>query len=87
MRFYSIDILKNKTEYHFHLKDFDTIYQDILRSTKEERMQMPGLIAMRVDMIVVSSILLNLIIESLNIKRVRSSTYSLKEGILHQLLS
>ena len=85
-RFYTPDILKNKTEYTFKLDDFAVIYKDILKSTKEERSQMKGLIAMRVDMIVISSIMVQLVISSFKIKKMRLSSYSLKEGVLHELL-
>ena len=86
LRFYSADLLKNKTEYTFHLQDFNTLYEIILKSTTAERMQMKGLIAMRVDMIVVSAILLNFIIQTLSVQKMRSSIYSLKEVVLHELL-
>ncbi len=85
-RFYSIDIADGRTEHVFDMNDFNTLYIDLLKSTKEERMKMKGLIAMRVDMIVVSSVFLKFIIQSLNIQKMRSSTYSLKEGVLHQVL-
>jgi exopolyphosphatase/guanosine-5'-triphosphate,3'-diphosphate pyrophosphatase len=85
-RFYSKAMPDEQTEHEIDLNDFNVLYHDIIKSTKEERMQMKGLIMMRVDMIVVSSILLNFVIQSLNIKKIRSSTYSLKEGVLHQVL-
>jgi exopolyphosphatase/guanosine-5'-triphosphate,3'-diphosphate pyrophosphatase len=85
-RFYSIEISEGITEHIFQLKDFNILYKDILKSTKEERMKTKGLISMRVDMIVVSSVFLNFIIQSLQIQKMRSSTYSLKEGVLHQAL-
>jgi exopolyphosphatase/guanosine-5'-triphosphate,3'-diphosphate pyrophosphatase len=86
-RFYSPEILRNKTEYTFNLNDFEAIHQSIIRSTKAERSQMKGLIAMRIDMIVISSLLVQLIISSFAIKKMRLSSYSLKEGVLHELLS
>ncbi len=86
-RFYSSEILKNKTEYTYNLDDFSTIYEMIIKSTKEERLQMKGLVAMRVDMIVISSILVNFILISFQIKKMRLSTFSLKEGVLHELLN
>jgi len=85
-RFYAKKTSYNETEHQINLNDFNVLYREIIRSTKEERMNMKGLIAMRVDMIVVSSILLNFIIQSVNIQKIRSSTYSLKEGVLDQVL-
>ena len=86
-RFYSPRLLDDKTEFTFDLDDCSVIYEMILRSTKEERLQMKGLVAMRVDMIVISSILVNFIIGSFKIKKMRLSTYSLKEGVLHEILN
>jgi exopolyphosphatase/guanosine-5'-triphosphate,3'-diphosphate pyrophosphatase len=86
-RFYSPHILDDKTEYTFNLDDCEAIYNSILKSTREERLRMKGLVAMRVDMMVISSILVNFIVTSFKIKKMRLSTYSLKEGILYQLMN
>jgi exopolyphosphatase/guanosine-5'-triphosphate,3'-diphosphate pyrophosphatase len=87
LNYYSIDIIKNKTEYQFDLEDFETLYHLVVKSTKSERLTMKGLISMRVDMIVVSCILLSYILKSISIHKMRSSTYSLKEGVLNQVIT
>lgn len=86
-RFYSPHILDNKTEYSFDLKDCEAIYNIIIKSTNRDRLKMKGLVAMRVDMIVISSIIVNFVIRSFHIHKMRLSTYSLKEGVLHELLN
>lgn len=86
-RFYSPDILDGLTEYTFNPDDFKTIYESIIKSTKKDRLKMEGLIIMRVDMIVISSILVHLVLSSFGIKKMRLSSYSLKEGVLHELLN
>jgi exopolyphosphatase/guanosine-5'-triphosphate,3'-diphosphate pyrophosphatase len=86
-RFYSPSILEGKTEYTFNLEDCETIYTDILKSTTAARLQIKGLVAMRVDMIVVSSIIVHFVIRSLAIQKMRLSTYSLKEGVIYEVLS
>lgn len=86
-RFYSPHILNDKTEYTFNLDDCNAIYKSILKSTKNERLQMKGLISMRVDMMVISTILVHFIITSFNITKMRLSTYSLKEGVVYQLMN
>lgn len=85
-KFHTLDVLTNKTEFEFNLDECNVIYEEILHSTKDQRMQMKGLVAMRVDMIVISSILVHLVISELKIDRMRLSTYSLKEGVLHQII-
>lgn len=86
-KFYSPEVLRNKTEYLFNLDDYYAISKQLLKSTREERMNTKGLIEMRVDMIVISVIFINLIIKKLQIKKMRLSTYSLKEGILWEFLN
>lgn len=86
-RFYSPDILNNKTEFTFNLDDCIVLYENILKSTTAERLKMKGLVAMRVDMIVISSIIVNFVMCSFHIKKMRLSTYSLKEGVLHELMN
>lgn len=85
-KFYSPEILEHKTEYTFKLSDCQAIYELLLGSTKVERLKMKGLVEMRVDMIVISSILVHFILSSFDITEMRLSTYSLKEGVLHELL-
>ena len=85
-RYYSPSILEGKTEFTYNLEDIKAIHHSILKSTKEERMKMKGLIEMRVDMIVISSILVDFIIRSFGIKKMRLSTYSLKEGVMEESL-
>jgi len=84
--FYTPDILEGKTEYVFNMMDCEAIYNIILKSTKEERLRMKGLVEMRVDMIVISSVLVHFILSGLSINKMRLSTYSLKEGVLHEIL-
>jgi exopolyphosphatase/guanosine-5'-triphosphate,3'-diphosphate pyrophosphatase len=86
-RFYSPSVLENKTEYSFDLGDCEAIYNTIIKSTNVERQNMKGLVAMRVDMIVVSSIIVNFVIRSFAIENMRLSSYSLKEGVLFELLN
>lgn len=85
-RFYTPDVLKDKTEFTFHIPDCAAIYSTLMKSTKKERLEMKGLISMRVDMIVISSILVHFILVELGIRKMRLSTYSLKEGVLHELI-
>lgn len=85
-RFYTPDVLKDKTEFTFQIPDCAAIYSTLMKSTKQERLEMKGLISMRVDMIVISSILVHFILIELDIHKMRLSTYSLKEGVLHELI-
>ena len=75
------------TEFVFDLGQADVIHQLLLQSTQEQRLQIKGLVAMRVDMIVISAILVEWIIRELNIGHMRMSAYALKEGVLNEFLS
>ncbi|MGB3947342.1 MAG: phosphatase [Bacteroidia bacterium] len=86
-KFYTPSLLDDKTEFEFNLEHCNVIHQMILKSTLHERLNMKGLVAMRVDMIVISSILVNFVLSEFSIKKMRLSTYSLKEGVLSQILN
>ncbi|HEY4653104.1 MAG TPA: exopolyphosphatase [Cyclobacteriaceae bacterium] len=64
------------------LPGFYEIYRDLVMKNREERMLVPGMIEMRVDMIVVACCLIRYILEAHAFDRIRVSTYSLKEGVL-----
>ena len=84
-RFYTPDLIKGKREYNFKMEDYQVTHNQIIKSTLEERLNTRGLIEMRADMIVVASILVNLIIRKLEIKNMRLSTFSLKEGVISEI--
>ena len=83
---YDISIMKGITEYDFNLDDCEKIYNIVLQSTTKERMHMKGLSKMRVDMIVISAIFVDFIFLRLGLKKMRLSKYSLKEGVLWELM-
>ena len=68
------------------LEGFYEIYQDLKIKNKAERLLMAGMLEMRVDMIVVACCLVNFLLEKHHFKRIRVSTYSLKEGVLTSLI-
>lgn len=72
--------------YDFPMKEFDKLYNDLMVSTLEERLKMPGLIQMRAPMFVYSAMLTKLVLDRLSIKRMKLSHYALKEGIAGHLL-
>ena len=50
-------------------------------------MAIPGMIELRVDMIVVAVCLIKYVIQAFGINHVKVSSYSLKEGILSRILT
>lgn len=74
------------TEYPFSFDSFDEIYQQLITKTRSERLAIPGMIEMRVDMIVVACALIHYLTRSLQLSEIRVSSYALKEGILFEAL-
>ena len=64
------------------LEGFYDIYNEIIHKDRAQRMEIPGMIEMRVDMIVVACCLIRFLLDRYTFSRIRVSTYSLKEGVL-----
>ncbi|MBL7852468.1 MAG: exopolyphosphatase [Cyclobacteriaceae bacterium] len=62
---------------------FLRIHEELVTKNRALRMQIPGMIEMRVDMIVVASCLIDLLVRTFRFKKIRVSSYSLKEGVLN----
>lgn len=79
-------ISEKEQSYPIDLTDFKIMYHQTMQSTYEDRLQIKGLIPIRVDMIVISFLLANFILHSCAIEEFTSCTYSLKEGILFEFM-
>jgi exopolyphosphatase/guanosine-5'-triphosphate,3'-diphosphate pyrophosphatase len=73
--------------FEYTFPEFYRAYDELLFKNHEERMAIPGMIELRVDMIVVAMCLIKYIIHTFEIKHVRVSSYALKEGILAKIVS
>jgi exopolyphosphatase / guanosine-5'-triphosphate,3'-diphosphate pyrophosphatase len=80
------DILEGKTSYKFKLRDYNAIHRVLVASTTAERMNMKGLVKMRVDMIVMATLQLTFVLKNLKLRNMYLSTYALKEGMLKELV-
>lgn len=58
----------------------------LIKSTRKQREAMPGMLPLRVNMIVLSAIFVRLMLKHINFDTVRLSRYSLKEGVLFDVL-
>ncbi|HSI77931.1 MAG TPA: hypothetical protein VK957_18675 [Lunatimonas sp.] len=77
---------KKHQVYSIPVSDFHTIAQQLLALNKAERLQIKGMIPMRVDMIVVASCLITYILRYIKPVSLHCSTYSLKEGAIAELM-
>lgn len=74
------------TEFPLTLEAYTTIHEELLVKGKSQRLLIPGMIPLRVDMIVVASCLIRYVLDTYKIKQIRVSSYALKEGLLGQIL-
>lgn len=72
--------------YDFELIDLLRLTEKLVASSHQERKDTAGIIPVRVDMIVVASLITEFIINRLGIENVCMSTYSLKEGVLAEMM-
>lgn len=69
------------------LPDFYEVYNELLTKNHNERLAIPGMLEMRVDMIVLASIAVDFVLQKYGLQEIRVSAYALKEGVLHQMLA
>ncbi len=81
----SENLSDKKTEYNIDMEKYFPLAKKIIASTYNERLKTKGLIEMRVDMIVISCLFVDYILTHLHLKKLRVSTYSLKEGVIFNI--
>jgi exopolyphosphatase/guanosine-5'-triphosphate,3'-diphosphate pyrophosphatase len=79
------DINTVKT-FEFNFDDYIATAGKLLNTTHQERLEMPGIIPLRVDMIVIAALITNYVLGRCKINRLKLSTYDLKMGVLASLL-
>jgi exopolyphosphatase/guanosine-5'-triphosphate,3'-diphosphate pyrophosphatase len=82
----SFDLKKIKT-YDFDQDELLTVTDQLIVSTHGERAANKHIIPVRVDMIVVASVITRYLIQKLGINKVSLCTYSLKEGVLAEMMA
>jgi exopolyphosphatase / guanosine-5'-triphosphate,3'-diphosphate pyrophosphatase len=74
------------TETPLTQKGFNEIFSELVKKDRQQRLEINGMIEMRVDMIVVASCLVYFLLHRHPFEAIRVSTYSLKEGVLATLI-
>ena len=67
-------------------ESFLKILDELSRKNRAERLLIPGMLEMRVDMIVVASWLIKFVLDQFNITHIEVSNYALKEGVLNSVI-
>jgi exopolyphosphatase/guanosine-5'-triphosphate,3'-diphosphate pyrophosphatase len=69
------------------LDEYLKLHQFFVTSTHAQRLALPGLDPIRVDLIIPASIFVNLLVQKLGIRRMFQSDFALKEGFWEELLN
>lgn len=79
--------LKPARKKHQEISDGDwkKLYARLLASTLAARLKMPGMIAMRADMIVMAACLVEFVRKETGLKKIHQCKYALKEGVIASL--
>ena len=66
--------------------EFSRLAERIFKSTKDQRYRIPGLVPMRVDFIVISTLFMKIVRERVDPRAFRQCDYSLKEGVVSEII-
>ncbi|AHW61648.1 exopolyphosphatase / guanosine-5'-triphosphate,3'-diphosphate pyrophosphatase [Draconibacterium orientale] len=69
------------------LEEFYAVYEKLLPTTRDERLQMKGMDYVRVDLIVPAVILIEALISAIGIKQIVQTDFALREGVLYELIA
>ncbi len=72
----------DQTTFALSVDEFYRIFGLFLTRNRAERLALPGMIELRVDMIVVACCLVDYLMKTVDVRQIRTSTFSLKEGVL-----
>lgn len=72
--------------FDYPLQEFWKAYESLVFSDRAARMAIPGMIELRVEMIVVAVCLIRFVIQNYGIEQIKISNYALKEGALQSIL-
>lgn len=76
-----------QVSFELPIAEFYDSFLKIVSSNREQRMALAGMIALRVDMIVVGVCLIDFVLKRYGIRQIKVSNFALKEGVLSKQLS
>jgi len=74
--------IKTAKTFEFNFDDYIATSIKLLNATHKERAEMPGMIPLRIDMIVIAALITNYVLGRCKINQLTLSTYDLKMGVL-----
>lgn len=75
-------VTPNASELPLTYDFFQKTLVELSKKDRTDRLEIPGMVEMRVDMIVVASWLVQFVLETYHIRNIRVSAFALKEGLL-----
>tara|TARA_R110000823_G_scaffold315359_1_gene446769 strand:+ start:55029 stop:56117 length:1089 start_codon:yes stop_codon:yes gene_type:complete len=73
--------------FQFPIEANNKIYEELITKNRKQRMHIPGMVTMRVDMIVVASCLIQFVLKHMTSENIKACAYALKEGLLYTSFS
>jgi len=77
---------KQRTTQAIALEEFNFVYEKLIKSTREERMEMKGMDEVRVDLIVPAVILIESLLTQIGIQKIVQTDFALREGVLSDFM-
>ncbi len=65
---------------------YDSLHRLLIKSDLEQRKAIPGMDMIRVELIVIGSILINIVVKELSLTKLVQSSYAIKEGVIFNFL-
>ena len=78
---------KSRITQQITVEDFYSVYQQIIQSTREERLAMKEMDMVRIDLIVPAVILIEQLISSIGITEIIQTDFALREGALYEMMN
>ena len=77
---------KLRTTQEILISDFYTVYQNLIKSTRQQRLLMKGMDMVRVDLIVPTVIFIEQLISEIGINQIIQTDFALREGVLFEMM-
>lgn len=77
---------KSRTTQGISIEQFQNVYTRLIKSTREERLQMKGMDNVRVDLIVPAMLLIETLLSKIGIQKIVQTDFALREGVLYELI-
>lgn len=78
---------KSRIRNPISIQQFYEVYEQLISSTRDERLQMKGMDMVRVDLIVPAMVLIELIVSELELMEIIHTDFALREGVLNGYLT